>query len=164
MGRAESIYNIWAKEKRKSVEENSSAVPIFDASQGFFQDNFRCPKKYFCPASAGQSDSELSPEEEQHVFDILSNHKFQPDISNNNSFVFGMVETDKPVVHTLAESLKEKIYLDYKDTVFRDQIQIDPNPRGPHGNANIKLKPGTVPKYHRPIPHHGEKMEFLKRS
>ncbi len=73
-----------------------------------------------------------------------------------------MVETENPVAHTLAETLKENIFAEYKDTVFRDQIPIDPAPRGPHGLANIKLKPGTTPKYHRPIPCHDEKLRFLK--
>lgn len=120
-------------------------------------ESLRCPKKYFLPSEIGRKEDTLTPEEEQLIFDHSGEQV-------EDAFVFGLVETENPVAHTLAEKLRDKIYLDYRDTVFREEIAVDPQPRGPHGVANIKLKPGTVPKYQRPIPCHGEKLEFLKRN
>ncbi len=98
---------------------------------------------------------ELSPEEEHLIAQTL-------DECGEESKVFGLVETENPCANSLAETLRQKIYEDYKDTVFREETFPDPAPRGPHGLANIKLKAGTTPKYGRPIPCHGPKMEFFR--
>jgi hypothetical protein len=113
----------------------------------------------FClQGEVGEKDSRLSFEEEAHIFEVLQSFKTE------DTQVFGLVETEQPSENPLAEKLREKLFEDFKDSVFRDKIFPNPQPRGPHGMANIKLKSGSVPKYIRAIPCHGEKLEYFRKA
>ena len=105
-----------------------------------------------------EKDSPLDPEEMAQVAEILASLSLHA----TRAEIFGLVETENPCDLPLANELREKLYADFKDTVFRDDIYPDPQPRGPHGMANIKLKPGAVPVFKRAIPCHGEKLAFLR--
>ena len=107
----------------------------------------------------GGSDSALTPEEMACVYHILSSWEAQ-----EKSQVAGVnVETENHIESALATELREKLYADYKDSVFRDEIFPNPQPRGPHGMANIKLKAGAKPVCKRAIPCHGAKFEALRK-
>jgi hypothetical protein len=93
---------------------------------GVEEENSRCPKRFYCPQGCGQPEVLLTPKEEENVWE----NSGQP---QEEAQVFGMVETEKPVVHSLAEALRGQLLEDYKDTVFREEIAIDPKPRSPYG-------------------------------
>jgi hypothetical protein len=130
-----------------------------------FVNDENSPFDFWCPESVGESDSKLNEEECSYIHQILS----QPDVTkprhpnSRDANVSGMVQTEVPSEHPLAKTLRDKLYEDYKDTVFRKEIYPNPQPRGPSGMATATLKPGAVPKYCRAIPCHGEKLEALKK-
>jgi hypothetical protein len=113
--------------------------------------------QFFCPNQVGKFDTPLNVEEVQCIVNSLVN---QPGM--NPFSVSGLVQTEGKIEHPLADELVRKLYEDYKDTVFRDEIYPNPQPRGPSGTATITLKKNAIPKYTRAIPCHGEKLQAMK--
>ena len=70
-----------------------------------------------------------------------------------------MIEAKHPIVTPGLEARKDGILRDFKDTVFRGRVWPNPPKRGPNGEAQIELKPGTEPKKQRPIHMAGERRE-----
>ena len=104
----------------------------------------------------GTQTSPLSTAELRVVAEVLKSH-------GENFPVCSLVSPEEPSEHPLATKLKEKLYEDYKDTVFRPEIYSNPQPRGPSGMATITLKPNAIPIYKRAIPCHGDKMLALRK-
>ena len=113
--------------------------------------------RFCCPGSVGETDIDLDDAELDNISAMFSEPSGRP------FKVFGLVQSERPSEHPLAQILRDKLYEDYKTTVFRGEIYHNPQPRGPSGMATITLKPGATPKYTRPIPCQGEKLEALKR-
>ena len=63
----------------------------------------------------------------------------------NISYVRGFIETGESVQSTLADQLRTNILGDYKDSVFSNKTTGNPPKRGIYGEAEIVLKPGSVP-------------------
>ena len=59
--------------------------------------------------------------------------------------------------------LKQRIMQDYKDTVLRTTLFLDPPERGQYGYAYMPLKEGAVPVRQKPFFMHGERKEALEK-
>lgn len=59
--------------------------------------------------------------------------------------------------------MRDKLVEEYTGTVFRDKVYPNPGPRGRYGVAYIPLKKDAVPKWSRPYPLQGEKLEAYKK-
>lgn len=117
-------------------------------------------KQAFCvPGEIGERDKPLNYSEKVSITDAISACRKSP----RKTPLFGLVQTEDFSEHPLAVELKQKLFEEYKDTVFREEIYPNPQPRGPHGTATIQLRPGTTPKHVRAIPCHGEKLEHLRK-
>jgi hypothetical protein len=76
--------------------------------------------------------------------------------------VRGVVMSEDPEEHPLAQQLRQEIMEEYADKVFRDRVWPDPPARGAHGKAVLRLKPGAIPIVGRIINLRGERLEALK--
>jgi len=72
-------------------------------------------------------------------------------------FVKGVVEARDPIVTPGVEERRQRLLAEFADTVFSGKMTGDPPVRGPHGEAEIILKPGAVPVKQRPFMITGER-------
>lgn len=72
-----------------------------------------------------------------------------------NAVVIGK---EMPPNEKKVQELRDQIFSDYKDTVFRDKIWPNPPIRNSQGLAKIELKPGVVPVKQKPFVMIGERI------
>jgi hypothetical protein len=76
---------------------------------------------------------------------------------NDISYIKGFVDSGEPAEGPLVEQLRTNIRTDYANNVFSNTTSGNPPKRGIYGEAEILLKPGTVPLKQRPYQMAGER-------
>ncbi len=84
-------------------------------------------------------------------------HPVPPPRIKRVSVIKGVLEARYPHDSPEVEALRQKLLEDFAGTVFQDRTGGNPPIRGPHGEAVIILKPGSIPIKQRMIQIHGEK-------
>ena len=56
-----------------------------------------------------------------------------------------MVVTEDPIEDLRVTKIREQIFQDFENTVFREKLGQLPPKRGPLGEAVIEIRPGQVP-------------------
>ena len=96
----------------------------------------------------------------------VSTHWFEPQ-ENCPVQVATVIQSAQQAMGAKVEQRKTQILKDYEGTVYKDHTNGDPPVRGPLGEAEIRLKPGAVPKKQRPFHIVGERraamMEMLQK-
>jgi hypothetical protein len=72
-------------------------------------------------------------------------------------FVKGVVEARDPITDPDVEERRQRLLSEFAETVFSGKITGDPPVRGPHGEAEVILKPGAIPVKQRPFMITGER-------
>ena len=90
------------------------------------------PKKYVCPSEVGRADWVNTPEEEQILFEKSGELR-------EDDFVYGLVETENPVDHSLAEKLRQKFMKTTRTPFFGKKSWWTP-PLGAPWNGQYQIQ------------------------
>ena len=76
--------------------------------------------------------------------------------------VRGIVMAEHELPGEEAENHRKEIMAEFEGTLFRERVWPNPPQRGPHGLAELRLKPGAIPVVGRTIHLKGERLEAQK--